>query len=636
MRWRATLVTTLVVSTGLAATAQAAAPDAGTLLGWGQLPGRAALGLGSEYATPGPIVLPAGAAPVATAAVAPPVVLTVSRAGVLYAEGQAWATGAGAAQTDTTIVGPRVLSLPAATAPVVAVAASENAGYALTAAGELYGWGVNATGELGLNAGSYYGVPIRIQLPLSAGKIVRISAGVRHAAAVTDSGQVWAWGGDEAGQTGQPVATSTLPQRVTAGNLGDEQVVDVVAGDDDTLVQTAAGRVWGFGNNASGQLGTLPSGGGAHPQPTPAPIALSLPPDSREPTVTAIAAGARHALAIADGTVYSWGHQGPGALGRPISGANAEPGTVALPADASAPVAVAAASVQSFVTTATGQAYGFGASDIGQLGNPGLPYGSEVGTATPTPVAVPAPTTLSRVFAGDSVHSSYFGGATLGLVSNLAIAPQALTATAGRPLSATLTATGGDGPYAWGAAGLPAWLTLDRDTGALHGTPPAASAATFAVTVTDRFGTVASRAMTVTVAPAPAVPAPGDAGTTSGPGGGARVVTPSRVRIVALTHTGGSVKVRLSCAGGACTGTLALTRRSKRKTITYARKSYALKSGTARTLTVTINKAGAAKLRTSHRLALTLALKPAAGGRGAVSRRVTLKPAAPKTRHRRR
>jgi hypothetical protein len=400
----------------------------------------------------------------------------------------------------------------------------------------------------------------------------------------------------------------------------------------------------------------VPTSAGAHPQPTPTAIALRpplvvlpkgaedrvLPPILREPTVTAIAAGAHHALAIADGVVYSWGNRGVGALGRPVSDTKAAPGTVALPDGAGAPIAVAAASWQSFVTTSAGQAYGFGSSDVGQLGNPGLPMGSEVGTATPTPVAVPAGTTLSRVFAGDSLHTAYFGGGTLGLVSNLAVDPEAVSATAGRPLDVALTARGGDGPYAWAAADRPAWLTLDPATGALRGTPPAAGAATFTASVTDRFGTVAAAPVTVTVAAAPSPPPPPGGGTsgggTPGAGGGtvpaAPAATTGRVRIARLTHAGGTLKVTLACAGGPCRGKLAVTRRVKRRTTTYATKTYTLRSGTRRTLTVTINKSGARLLRHAHRLAITLRVKPAAGGAraGAVSRKLTLKPAKPKRR----
>ena len=61
-------------------------------------------------------------------------------------------------------------------------------------------------------------------------------------------------------------------------------------------------------------------------------------------------------------------------------------------------------------------------------------------------------------------------------------------AIAGRPYLVALAATGGGGKSEWSAdEGLPDWLTLDRESGRIGGTPPAATKEplAFGIRVTD-------------------------------------------------------------------------------------------------------------------------------------------------------
>ena len=64
----------------------------------------------------------------------------------------------------------------------------------------------------------------------------------------------------------------------------------------------------------------------------------------------------------------------------------------------------------------------------------------------------------------------------------------------------TPTATGGKGPYAWSAVGLPAGLTLDPATGAIAGTPTAAGLFTAHLTLADTTTTKVNVDVSITIA----------------------------------------------------------------------------------------------------------------------------------------
>jgi hypothetical protein len=76
----------------------------------------------------------------------------------------------------------------------------------------------------------------------------------------------------------------------------------------------------------------------------------------------------------------------------------------------------------------------------------------------------------------------------------------------GAAYSDQLAASGGTGAYAWSTSGtLPGGLTLSTSTGLLSGTPTAAGAFNFTVTVTDAPGQSASEGVSLTVAAAPSL-----------------------------------------------------------------------------------------------------------------------------------
>jgi hypothetical protein len=112
------------------------------------------------------------------------------------------------------------------------------------------------------------------------------------------------------------------------------------------------------------------------------------------------------------------------------------------------------------------------------------------------------------VKATDSLGLVAFATYTINILPQLEIITTSLPPIpVGTVYLQAITATGGETPYRWSAANLPAGLSLNAATGMIVGTPSSAGSTTVAVTVTDALNHSATQALEVTtaVAPVPAV-----------------------------------------------------------------------------------------------------------------------------------
>jgi hypothetical protein len=202
----------------------------------------------------------------------------------------------------------------------------------------------------------------------------QVAAGAQFAAGLTTAGAVWTWGDNSLGQDGH-AGTSIAPSAVPGLPAG---ITQLSAGTDFTLALAPDGTVWAWGNNASGQLGRGTTGGfSATPQQV-----IGLPP------IAQVSAGGGFALAqTADGRVFAWGSNGFGQLGTgTIGGQTGTPAQVT----AIGPVAsVAAGGLNALAILADGTSRVWGGNLSGQLGNnstssaatpvaPQLPAGSTI------------------------------------------------------------------------------------------------------------------------------------------------------------------------------------------------------------------------------------------------------------------
>lgn len=89
------------------------------------------------------------------------------------------------------------------------------------------------------------------------------AAGIRHACAVGENGELWCWGDNRAGQLGDGTRTS----RNRAMKVPLEGVADIVCGDEFSCARSLSGTVACWGANNQAQLGD--GSGAASPVPRP-------------------------------------------------------------------------------------------------------------------------------------------------------------------------------------------------------------------------------------------------------------------------------------------------------------------------------------------------------------------------------
>lgn len=142
--------------------------------------------------------------------------------------------------------------------------------------------------------------------------VQQVSSSGLHTLALTSSGDVLSWGHNAQGQLGDGTQTNRpAPIVVDFGaHLGDSSVTSIVAGTNHSLALTDDGRIFGWGSNTNGQLGTGDTTRALHPVPAD----TSSIPDGR--TVTSIDTAQVHSAAVLDdGSVYGWGNNFNGQLG---------------------------------------------------------------------------------------------------------------------------------------------------------------------------------------------------------------------------------------------------------------------------------------------------------------------------------
>ncbi len=284
---------------------------------------------------------------------------------------------------------------------VTAVAAGRRHSLALLSDGSVRAWGSGGSGQLGDGEEASSAVPVAVEGLSGA---TAIAAGANFSLALLSNGTVVAWGADEAGQLGDG---STAGSDVPVPVKGLTGVTAIAAGGEQSLALLSSGKVMAWGDNELGQLGD------GSTKNSDVPVAVKSVTGA-----TAIAAGGEHSLALlSDGTVMAWGADGYGQLGSTIGeeGEEEEPASeeephselpIAVPGVSGA-TAIAAGARHSLALLSGGTAMAWGADADGQLGD------GAIARRHTAPVAVGGLTGVSAIAAGGEHSMALLSGGTV-------------------------------------------------------------------------------------------------------------------------------------------------------------------------------------------------------------------------------
>lgn len=290
---------------------------------------------------------------------------------------------------------------------VVAVASGATNVAALGSNGKVYTWGINTIGQLGDGTVADSNVPVAVTTAgvLAGVTVTAVAVGGSHSVALGSDGKVYTWGFGTNGQLGNgTTATSKVPVAVKMdGVLSGVTVVAVAAGYAHTVALGSNGKVYTWGQNASGQLGNGTTTSSNVPVEVPTTGALT------GVTVTAVAAGGSGpstgltTVLGSNGKVYSWGINANSQLGNNVT--------------TNSPVPVATSTFGALVgvfiasiATSTNGSHAVGLSSDGKIYAWGLNGGGQLGNGGGFPTKIPVATKMDGVLAGVTITALAAGG----------------------------------------------------------------------------------------------------------------------------------------------------------------------------------------------------------------------------------
>jgi alpha-tubulin suppressor-like RCC1 family protein len=234
--------------------------------------------------------------------------------------------------------------------------------------GTAWCWGANSEGKVGDGSTTNRTSPTQVGI---ATDWRNVTVGGYHVCGARTSGALWCWGANWNGQIGDGTTTARLaPVQVGSGSSW----ADAAAGELHTCAGTALGTLWCWGWDGFDQAGS------------DAAVTDKLAPTQVGAVATygPVAAGGQSSCAIrTDSTLWCWGHDGVGALGRAAT-AFATPAAV----DANAWISATVGAGHACGVRSAGTMWCWGLGLDGQTGLGSIwevaPawYGTQVGSAT--------------------------------------------------------------------------------------------------------------------------------------------------------------------------------------------------------------------------------------------------------------
>lgn len=291
---------------------------------------------------------------------------------------------------------------------VIAVAAGAYHSVALASDGTVTSWGYYCLGD---GTSGLSSVPVKVSLsgPLANRKVVAIAAGEFHSLALCSDGRVVTWGWNAHGQLGNGTTNDSPVPVLVGGALANKTVIGIAGGDLHSLVVCSDGTAYAWGNGTFGQLG---NGGVTN---SSVPVAVSPIGSAPSKTVVAVSAGQDHSLVLcSDGTMFSWGANNYGQLGNGnTTGSNAAVPVVMSGALAGKTVvSISALAWSSLAQCSDGSIFTWGYGGVGALGN-----GSNVNASTPSLVSGGLLSPGSRFLKASAGSTALHGAALMASVT---------------------------------------------------------------------------------------------------------------------------------------------------------------------------------------------------------------------------
>jgi len=293
------------------------------------------------------------------------------------------------------------------------VSAGAGHSLAVTECGELWAWGENGDGRTGLGVSTGYTlIPTRVG---NAYNWATVSTGSARSFAITTDGELWAWGRNSFGGTGLGIYIGYTPVPTRVGNASNWATI--ATGSSHSLATTTNGELWAWGLNDNARTG-LNINTGNTSVPTRVGSASSW---------ATVSAGSTHSLATTtNGELWAWGDNFSGRTGLNISSGNTLVPTRV--GSATNWEMISANSSHSLAITTNGELWAWGSNTHGKLGvsSGNMLVPTQVGTATNWATAVAgtnhsvATTTNGELWAWGQ---NDFGRTGLGISTGNTIAP---------------------------------------------------------------------------------------------------------------------------------------------------------------------------------------------------------------------
>ena len=301
--------------------------------------------------------------------------LALASDGTVYAWGRGvyGQLGNGTTTDSNVPVAVKTVGTPMAAKTITQISAGAGHSLALASDGTVYAWGQNTYGQLGNNVTTNSSSPVAVQTtgtPMAGKSIVNIAAGGYHSLALADDGTVYAWGYNPTGQLGNGATVDSrtpVAVKATGTPMAGKNIIKIAAGVHNSLALASDGTVYTWGRGEFGQLGN----GTTTDSNVPVAVKTVGTPMASK-TIIGISGGPAYMLAVdSNGKVYGWGRNANGQLGSLSHTDSSVPVASQIPAGKSI-IQVSAGGwdgSHSLALTHDNIVYGRGRNSNGQLGN---------------------------------------------------------------------------------------------------------------------------------------------------------------------------------------------------------------------------------------------------------------------------